>query len=230
MIDGREYPRAVGRRRGVQRLQRLLRGSAPISLATIVVGVVVAWTPSTAQACACCAEPGMRIEGPRAIDAYTRDELSRLRFGERARLQLGPADFETVRGIDRPDAEYSSAANVTKTAITLSFTAADGRSGTITVPIGAHIHEFFVDTRGGDPETETALYKEWTLRGRAKTTGIFAAASKAGRPRVRLIFHGGGNACTDAGQFGHWTLEVSGTGADFTVLGDLAAPADAAVP
>lgn len=230
MIDGREYPRAVGRRRGVQRLQRLLRGPAPISLAAIVVGVVAAWTPSTAQACACCAEPGMRIEGAHAIDDYTRGELARLRFGARARLQLGAAEFETVRGIERPDADYAVAASVTQSAITLTFTAADGRSGTITVPLGARVHEFFVDTRGGDPDTETVLYKEWTLRARSKTTGIFAPASKAGRPRVRLIVHGSGNACTDAEQFAHWTLEVSGAGADFTLLGDLAPAAELATP
>ncbi len=172
----------------------------------------------------------MRIEGAHAIDEYTRGELARLRFGERARLQLGAAEFETVRGIEQPDLEYSIAADVTESAITLSFTAADGRTGTITVPIGTRVHEFFVDTRGGAPDTETVLYKEWTLRGRAKTTGIFAAASKAGRPRLRLIVHGSGNACTDASQFAHWTLEVSGTNADFTLLGDLAPAAELAAP
>lgn len=230
MIGGREYPPTPGRRRGVQLLQRLLRGSAPLSLAAIVVGVVAAWTPATAQACACCAEPGMRIEGPHAIDEYTRGELARLRFGERARLQHGEVEFEAIRGIERPEADYGVAASVTRSAITLTFTAADGRTGTITVPVGAHIHEFFVDTRGGDPDTETTLYKEWTLRGRAKTTGIFAPASKAGRPRVRLILHGSGNACTDADQFAHWTLEVSGTGADITLFGDLAPAAEVAAP
>jgi hypothetical protein len=51
-------------------------------------------------------------------------------------------------------------------------------------------------------------------------TGIFAAGVR-GNTRARLILHGAGNSCTDAGHFGHWTLEVKGPNADFSLIGEL---------
>lgn len=214
-----------------RRRSALLALAAPVGIALgLVAGIVTAAMPATAQACACCAEPGMRMEGPHPMDEYVRGELSRMRFAERAELPVGPAGLEEIRGITDPADTYTLDASVDTTregsAITLTFLGEDGRQGTITVPLGDQIHEFFVDTRTGSRDEETGLYKEWTLKGRAKTTGIFARASKSGRPRVRLIFHGGGNACTDAAQFGHWTLEVRGTTADFTLMGEMA-PSDA---
>ena len=46
-------------------------------------------------------------------------------------------------------------------------------------------------------------------------------ASSGARAKARLILHGYGNSCTDAHDFTHWTLVVTGRDIRFTLLGEL---------
>jgi hypothetical protein len=63
------------------------------------------------------------------------------------------------------------------------------------------------------------LYKEWKLSAPAAGSGVSAGH----RPRqiLTLILQGGGNSCTSAGDFTHWTLVMQGPKANYTLFGDL---------
>jgi hypothetical protein len=79
---------------------------------------------------------------------------------------------------------------------------------------------------GVDPRNEPdkghgpVLYKEWKLSGPASGSGVF---QPGGAPRqiLTLILQGGGNSCTSAIDFSHWTLVMQGPKAKYTLFGGL---------
>ena len=190
--------------------------------ATLSALALLAYAPR-ANACACCADPGERIESTRKLDAYERGELEKLLFAKRARLYMNAAGTAGVRGISDPADAY--ALTQTRTGDRWTFTLKDpkGKTGTVAFTLPSTIESFFVDTREqktGDP----LLYKEWRLSAPLATTGVFASASASGAPTIRVVLQGRGNVCTSADQFTSYTLIVSGPSATFTLFGALTAP------
>jgi hypothetical protein len=190
---------------------------------------LLAYAPE-ASACACCSEPGQRVEGSGALDAYSKGELGRLRFSKKARLYTSAAGMAGVKGITDPSDTYELTQTRASDRWTFTFKDAKGRIGSVSFTLPSMMEYFFVDTQDGKPSTDPVLYKEWRLVAPATTTGVFAPAASAGSPTVRLVVQGRGNSCTFAEQLTSFSLIVSGPSAGFTIFGRLDAPGPPPTP
>jgi len=96
-----------------------------------------------------------------------------------------------------------------------------GHSGTLSLTKPKAIAIFEVDPRNRpDQGRGPSLYKEWRLTTPATGTGIFRAGLGR-RQSLSLILHGGGNDCTSAMDFTHWTLVMQGPKANYMLFGGL---------
>lgn len=175
-----------------------------------------------ALACACCTNTGQRYAGVQKLDASRRGQLDELKFSAAATLYMGERDTADIKGIATPASDYELHVAQEAGRWVFDFRDRSGRTGTLTLPMPDTISIFEVDPRTDAREggTGPSLYKEWMVSAKAGGTGIFAAGLR-GNARASLILHGSGNSCTDAGHFGHWTLEVTGPNADFAFIGEL---------
>ena len=162
------------------------------------------------------------ILGVQKLDASRREQLGQLRFNAAATLYTGERDTGDIKGIATPSSEYELHVAQEGSRWVFDFRDKNGRTGTLTLPLPDSISIFEVDPRLDAREggTGPSLYKEWIVSAKPAGTGIFAAGVR-GNTRASLILHGAGNSCTDAGHFGHWTLEVKGPNADFSFIGEL---------
>jgi len=137
-------------------------------------------------------------------------EFERLRFQKVARLFLGEADPDSVKGIAIPVERYDFEAAWKDNRFVFSFRDANGRIGTLTLTRPPTIGIFHVDPReqsGGG--LGPILYKEWRVSAKASGTGVFTPGLGAGQ-FLTLILQGRGNACSSAGDFAHWMLVMRG--------------------
>lgn len=185
---------------------------------------VLAYGPA-ANACACCADPGQRVESSTKLDPYEKDELQKVRFTKKARLFMNAAGAAGVQGVTDPADTYELTQSRVGDRWTFSFKDAKGRSGSLAFTLPANLESFFVDPQDGKPDTDPVLYKEWRLIAPVTMTGVFGPASATGAPTIRLVLQGRGNSCTSADQFTRYSLIVSGPSARFTIFGTLATPA-----
>jgi hypothetical protein len=199
---------------------RWFRRSIPRSGIGLAIALSLATQASDALACACCSEPGERVESSGKLDPYEKPELERLRFAKTAHLYLTAAGFEGVSGIADPASTYALGFSRAGERWTFTFKDAKGAASTLAFTLPSKIESFFVDPRGrkASVAADPVLYKEWRLEAPATATGSFAAK---GSGTARLILHGRGNACTSADQFTAWTLEVNGPGIRYRLFGDL---------
>jgi uncharacterized protein YqiB (DUF1249 family) len=180
---------------------------------------------TTANACACCSDPGMRVESVEDLDR-NQEELARLRFDDAAQLFASPAFPDDIEGVDVPSGDPYKFGVVEGTRWTFDLSDAAERQGTIVFPLPSRLVRFEVDPREEEvPPIEYGprLYKEWRLTNTSELGGIVAQGNT--RAQATLILHGHGNACTSAEDFTHWTLVIDGPGVKFTLLGKLAPPA-----
>ena len=188
----------------------------------VLAGMLLAFSVGEAQACACCTNQGQRYTGVQKLDASRREQLGQLRFNAAATLYTGERDTGDIKGIATPSSEYELHVAQETNRWVFDFRDKKGRTGTLTLPLPDSIFIFEVDPRLDAREggTGPSLYKEWIVSANPAGTGIFAAGLRR-NSRASLILHGAGNSCTDAGHFGHWTLEVKGPSADFSFIGEL---------
>jgi hypothetical protein len=188
----------------------------------LLIVILVALGVGEAHACACCTNQGQRYTGVQKLDANRREQLGQLRFNAAATLYTGERDTGDIKGITTPAPDYELHVAQEGSRWVFDFRDKNGRTGTLTLALPNSISIFEVDPRLDARESGTgpSLYKEWIVSAKAAGTGIFAAGVR-GNTRASLILHGAGNSCTDAGHFGHWTLEVEGPSADFSFIGEL---------
>jgi hypothetical protein len=179
--------------------------------------------PSVADACACCGDPGLRIEASEKMTSYERGEIGRFNLENKAKTYSNAGWPDGVKGIADPQTEYAVTYSVMKDVVTFTFKD-QGKTGALSFAMPKTLEVFAVDRKPGASGGDPTLYKEWRLTSAVTPTGIFASANSKTPPIARLIFHGEGNACTDATQFTHWTLVVKGPNADFTFFGSLTKP------
>lgn len=180
-----------------------------------------------AHACACCADAGFRVETAGPLEALERDMLEGLRFKDKATLASREFDVEglPLPSYDAPDDFYGyHLETVFETDHwTLTLSEKGGKRGTIKFPMPETLDQFHIDPRDGVAHQGAGgplLYKEWRLAGAATLNDMDATVNKT--VQARLILHGRGNACSNEGDFGHWTLSVEGEGVRFTLIGELA--------
>ena len=75
-----------------------------LRLTFALAAAVALAAPPEAQACACCTDPGQRNVDVEALDQGKRALLEELRFADAAKLFLGEADPDSVKGIADPSA------------------------------------------------------------------------------------------------------------------------------
>ncbi|HEY8075101.1 MAG TPA: hypothetical protein VIF62_13350 [Labilithrix sp.] len=184
----------------------------------LLLPLVLLASSRPASACACCSDPGERIESSRKLEKYEHDELDKIRFAKKSRLYLNAAGPNGVDGIDDPQDAYEVTLARAADRWTFTFTDAKGKTGTLAFTVPGAIDQFFVDTQESKAAGDPVLYKEWRLTAPATATGIFA---KSGAPMIRLVLQGRGNACTDASQFASYALEGFGPKASFRFFGPL---------
>lgn len=165
--------------------------------------------------CACCSDEGEWYQRTGKTDFY---QLERVRFATAAKTYEPPSS----------NGELSSTYVLSHTRVgrrwQLRFRDEQGKTGTLSfalppssVHYGADMHD------SSDGGLGPLLYKEWRLSGQAAVTGDFKRVMK-GPTRFHLILQGNGRGCTEAEDFKHWTLQLSGAGNSFTFYGSLSKP------
>lgn len=206
-------------------MNRLVRLRPVLALAAMAV---CSLRTIPADACACCAEEGERIESSKPLDTSDESaEIARVRFAPTALLYANGGWPDNVRGVADPTSPYVvSVANDGKR-FTFTFKT-KGKVGTLAFS-PRNVESFAVDLRDGKPGREPTLYKEWRLEAPVAVTGIFSAsASSPSAPTIaRLVLQGRGNVCWDASQLTHWMLDVRGKDISYRFYGKLRAPAAA---
>ena len=190
--------------------------------------LVVLALPGDALACACCTNLGQRYVEVEKLDSGRLQQIESLHFGKEARLYVGEAGVEYIKGIQDPAERYDLTVDWDKThaaagKIRIVFTLAnpDGGSGTLSLTLPQKISIFEVDPRDSpDQGTGPVLYKEWKLTGEVSGFGAFNGTNGANQV-LTLILQGRGNSCTSADDFTHWTLVSEGPKGLYSLFGEL---------
>ena len=175
-----------------------------------------------ALGCACCADDGEYRFAPNApITDYQRGLLGEMKFAGAAQLFLTDAGEDALKGIDSMTPENTVSVKIEPREWRLTFRSADGKTGTLKLPVPARMTTFAADLHDREPSgTGPSLYKEWRCEGVAKGDGIFQKGFGA-PARYTLVFQGRGNRCDNAEDFSHWRLEISGAKASYAFFGKL---------
>jgi hypothetical protein len=179
-------------------------------------------SPRLAAASPCRPERGYRNVSTLPLDASMLAFMQQVRFAKTARLYTGPPGIDSIKGIEAPAKNYAVKVDWTGERAVFSFEDDKGRAGTLTLVTPSEISMFEIDTFDGPADAaDPALYREWTLTGKAAGAGSFAAANASGE-RLSLILQGRGNDCIAASDdFKHWTLVMEGPDAAYVLFGDL---------
>jgi hypothetical protein len=197
-------------------------------MALAIAALVALAAPGEALACACCTNPGQRYVDVETLDPGRLEEIESLRFGKEARLFVGEAGVEAIKGIQNPAERYElrvdwnkTHAAVGKTDLNFTLTNPGGRSGTLSLRLPQTISIFEVDPRDSpDQGTGPVLYKEWKLIGEVTGTGAFSGTNSP-KQVLTLVLQGRGNSCTSAADFTHWTLVTEGPKGVYSLFGRL---------
>jgi hypothetical protein len=188
----------------------------------IFCGATIALIAATnAFACACCTNTAWRYVETEKLEGAKLAEMSQVRFAKDAKLMLGEADDDGIKGVDDPEENYTLAVSQQKDRWIFSLKDAKGRGGNLTLTLPKTISIFEVDPRDTkDTGYGPPLYKEWKLNANAAGDGMFRATTGANQ-KMTLVLHGRGPGCTDASHFSHWSLLVYGPVDKYTFYGDL---------
>lgn len=187
----------------------------------LALTILVLGGPAPALACACCTNEGQRNVATVALDSGKREEIESLRFGGKATLFTGEGDVDGIEGIATPSGSYQLAAKWRDDRLEFSFRDSLGHTGTLSLARPTTVSVFEVDPRDRpDKGQGPRLYKEWKLSAPAAATGVFRGGVGP-RQILTLVIQGGGNSCTSATDFSHWTLVMQGPKANYTFFGDL---------
>jgi hypothetical protein len=181
-------------------------------------------------ACACCAEPGTRVNYRGKTDQFIRDLVKEIKFSDEAALYMTEAGFDGITGLDplRKEDEatwgavdYSTAGLFTGKSWQLTLKTPKGLAATYTLPVPLQYGEFKVDIHDEDGRPNGPwLYKELRFSGLVTATG-FAKAGAVRNTKFELVFSGRGNGCNNPEDYSHWSLEVTGPKADYLFFGKL---------
>jgi hypothetical protein len=117
-------------------------------MALAIAALVALAAPGEALACACCTNPGQRYVDVETLDPGRLEEIESLRFGKEARLFVGEAGVEAIKGIQNPAERYElrvdwnkTHAAVGKTDLNFTLTNPGGWSGTLSLRLPQnHLH------------------------------------------------------------------------------------------
>lgn len=182
--------------------------------------------PSSAFACACCADAGYYSIGTKKLSGFELGELNKIRFGA-ANLFMTEAD--DILGINPIGESFTLNGLLEGKIWKMNFTDETGKTGmlrltapTSMVAFAADIHDRPDDDA---PASEPRLYKEWRFKSKVESgTGIFQkGVAPAAVTEYFLVLQGRGNVCAQAENFTDWRLEITGKNARYAFFGKLKA-------
>ena len=167
-----------------------------------------------ALACACCTQ-GQRNVATVALPASNRNRG--LRFAGKATLFTGEADagIAGIHAVGKLRTHGKMAGRPV-----LSFRDKLGHTGDLSMARPKTVSVFEVDPRD---RPDRGKGPRSTRNGSSPPRPPAAACSgrASRRALLTLILQGGGNSCTSANDFSHWTLVMQGPKANYTLFGDL---------
>ena len=180
-----------------------------------LIVAALALAPTSAVACACCAEKGERYEFQSALADYEIEELARLVAKGRAQTFVTACDIDCVGGVENPQYDYDIALNITDTSVELQLPEADA---SLSLSYGGTYTRYSVDTAPFSEGSSPDLFTELRFDGPLIATGDFAAANDLS---AQFILTGTTNSCWSAEHFTHWSLDVESDAVNFRLFGQL---------
>ena len=149
--------------------------------------------------CACCTDSGeYNLVTDAPLSEYHRAQLEGLQFAPAAQLYLTDAGEDSLKGLGSITQENTVSVAYQARWWRLTFRTADGKTGTLSLPLPARMTRFSADLHDSDDRGQgPVLYKEWRCAGVPKGDGIFEKGFTA-PARYTLIFQGRGNRCDNA--------------------------------
>lgn len=177
--------------------------------------------PSDALACACCAEPETYSISTRKPADFELAELGKIQF-KTANLFMNAAGEDNIKGISSIGESYSLDGRMQNNSWKFNFKDDKGKTGTLSLSKPVSIIAFMADIHDREPGAgEVSLYKEWRFKYRLQSaTGVFQTGI-APATEYFLVLQGRGNGCTQAEDFTHWRLEITGKKANYAFFGEL---------
>ncbi len=191
------------------------------ALLLFIFAVVTLFSSPDVWACACCADAG-------TYSISTKKPTS-LEFGELAKIKFGTANLFTtagypddLKGISAPGENFSLDGSLQSNLWKLNFREKQNKSGTLNLIKPISMVAYMADLHDSkDTGLGVTLYKEWRFKYKVQTgTGIFQTGI-APSTEYFLVLQGRGNACTQAEDFTHWRLEITGKKASYAFFGAL---------
>ena len=189
--------------------------------AVVAIGL---FFPPDAFACACCAERGTYSISTRKPAKFELDELKRIQFGT-TNLFETMAYPDDIKGISPLGEKFSLNGLLQNSLWKFNFKDGAGKSGTLNLSKPLSMVAFAADIYDNpDQGLGPSLYKEWRFKYRVQSgTGIFQTGIAPGTEYF-LVLQGRGNNCTQAEDFKHWRLEITGKRANYAFFGELKSP------
>lgn len=183
-------------------------------------------------ACACCAEPGTRVQYTSKTDQFIRDLVTEIKFADKADLYMTEAGFDIIEGLAPVAKEdeattgmidFSSTGIFTGKSWQLTLKTPKGLSATYALPLPLKYTEFKVDIHDQEGRPNgPLLYKEIRFGGLLDSATGFAKAGAVRNTRFELVFSGRGVGCNEVEDFTHWRLDIDGPKAGYAFYGKLA--------
>lgn len=191
--------------------------------ALLCLFLIVWFFPSTAFACACCAERGHYSIRTAKPSSYELSELGKLKFQD-AELYTDAGYPETIKGISPLGDSFSVDGLLSGKIWRFNFKDNNQKTGKIDLTKPLSMVEYMADLPGNETASESAmvfLYKEWRFKYKVQNAdGIFKNGF-APANEYFLVLQGYGNICTSAEDFKKWRLEINGKKSDFAFFGKL---------
>ena len=182
-------------------------------------------------ACACCAEPGTRINFTTNTDQVIRDLVKEFKIADKAELYMTEAGFDIIEGLDQIQKEdeattglinFSASGSFAGNSWKLTLRSVKGLPAIYSIPVPLKYSEFKVDIHDRkDMPLGPWLYKEIRFEGTLLSATGFARAGAVRDTRYSLVFQGRGVGCNEVEDFTHWRMEINGPKARYAFFGKL---------
>lgn len=208
----------------------MLKRTIAVSLASLML---LALSPLSILACACCAEPGTYMLGTGKPQSYYMDVVRDFEFSKPADLYMTEAGFDMIKGLNPIQKEFESegwtaesnfdlTASFTGKLWTFNLKTPKGRAASLALPMPAQMTTYKVDIHDQENRPNgPLLYKEFRFKGNITSANGFARSGIVRGTTYFLVFQGRGNGCDNASDFTHWRLEIEGPRADYAFFGKL---------
>lgn len=182
-------------------------------------------------ACACCAEPGSRMNYTSKTDSFILDLVKEIKLAKKSELFMTEAGFDLIKGLDpirKEDEEtmgrleFSSTGTFSGKAWSFGFRSPKGRAASFVLTVPLKYGEFKVDIHDRkEMPNGPWLYKEIRFEGPLMAASGFAKAGSVRGTKYSLVFQGRGNGCNNPEDYTHWRLDIDGPKAAYAFFGQL---------